>query len=182
MSKKQQGFSIIEIILVIAIVVIIGAVGWYAWKQHHKKADTSSTPTSSTSSTPASSAQETKNALGLTQTDKNAIVASVLAYCKRQSPQYTYSINLSENLDNTSKTKVADNFVFTALYCHNDNLAADQQGSSAQYIVKKEGSTWTTISGDQMPPGCDKVDGKGIPASLGVQCYDTDNQLRAVKA
>lgn len=177
MRKNEKGFTGLEVVLILVVLVAVGFAGFMVYKNRSKASNNSTPASSNQQKTEATPKEEAKNSLGLTQADKDKVAASVLAFCQKASPGTNFKIVGAENLDNPKQTKVKDNFVISNLYCYDNSLPQEQQGSGSNYLLKKVSSDWTTISADQMTPACSKVDGYGVPAGF-IQCYGEGDQVR----
>lgn len=180
---NKSGFSTIEGLLILVIVTIIGFVGWYVWHSN-KEADTLTATTSASSTKQqakpnhSEATQETKNSLGLTQSDKNAIVATILQDCQTNSPGTSFTVVTEPNLDKADQTVVKGNFVVSNQYCYFDGLSESEQYSGSNYLLQKTKSGWVVLGKYQMAPACTSLDNKGIPSGL-IECTDENNQPRS---
>ncbi len=170
LNDNYRGFTAIEGILVGAVIILIGVIGSMVYTSHKQV-------------TPVATPQlvklnvEPKNSLGLTSTDKKAIVASILANCQKSDPTISFKVLGIENLDDAKLTRVKGNFVVSDLYCYINGTPESEQGSGRDYLLKRHGKSWTVLSASQMGPACSQLDGNGIPAGF-ITCYGDDNQPR----
>ena len=181
-KNNQAGVAHLAAILAVVVIAVVGLVGWKVWDNSKDKKQNNTT-TNNSSNTKMSSPSttddkentktvaESKNAVGLTETEKQGILAAAKAYCQKMDTTKTASV--TGNLDDSQLTKKHGDFVSASLGCLFNGEAL---GSGRRFILQNSAG-WTVLSAGQMEPDCTVVDGKNMPADI-TQCYDTDAKLR----
>ncbi len=181
LKNNQAGVAHLITLLAVVVIVLIGIIGWRIWNKNEKKLNNGATidilntktdnPSTASLKEKDNTLAESKNAVGLTLTEKQGILTVVNAYCQKMDTTKTSSV--TGNLDDSQLTKRHGDFVIASLDCQ---FNGETLGSGRRFILQNNAG-WIVLSAGQMEPDCSVVDGKNMPADI-TQCYDADAKLR----
>ncbi|MBC7546384.1 hypothetical protein H7171_01415 [Candidatus Saccharibacteria bacterium] len=187
-QNRQAGFTAVVTLALLIVVVITGFAGYYVLRSDHNSNGVVSQGTRSaqSSSTTNSAKPVAKSAYGIetysaadvtSSTDQKAIIKSVLAYCKAQSPQLdsTAVVAVSKGVF-SDKNSFAISGGFAKIIAGCANVADLPSDGATRFLLRSTNGRWSVLSAGQAEPNCSEVDAIKIPKVILFNCYDEKAQ------
>ena len=151
-SKSENGFGAVEILLLVLILVVVGFGGYYVWYTQHKtNADKTTTNSSVNPAKSAPSKTTVSTPVAPAASDNDLITAAVKSYSGAGGSQQdaTVTIDAIQGYNAEGRLK--------------SGTTADN-GFAAEFIAHKDSTGWQVVYEGQQAPGSDIGTKYGLPS------------------